>query len=110
MAKPSKTPPAPPGYEQLVRRLSEVHETVRQRVATAVNTQMLETYWQIGHDIVEFEQGGHAKAEYGAHLLENLSTDLRLQHGRGFSLSNLKRMWQLYLRYPISATLSHQLS
>jgi predicted nuclease of restriction endonuclease-like (RecB) superfamily len=110
MSNSSMIPPAPPGYEQLVRRLSEVYETGRQRIGAAINTQMLETYWQIGHDIVEFEQGGHAKAEYGAHLLENLSTDLRLRHGRGFSLSNLARMRQLYLLYPIFATLSQKLS
>jgi predicted nuclease of restriction endonuclease-like (RecB) superfamily len=102
--------PPHPDYTDLVRRLSDVYARGRERAATAVNTTMLETYWQIGHDIVVFEQGGKTKAEYGAHLLENLSADLRQMHGRGFSLSNLKRMRQIYLRYPISATLSHQLS
>lgn len=99
-----------PDYEHLVRRLSEVYEAGRRRAAVAVNTNMLETYWQIGHDIVEFEQGGKAKAQYGTQLLDNLSADLRLLHGRGFSHSNLARMRQFYLQYPIFATLSQKLS
>ncbi len=60
--------------------------------------------------IVEFEQDGNVKAKYGNKLLENLSKDLSLLHGRGFSLSNIKRMRQFYTQYPISATVSHQLS
>jgi predicted nuclease of restriction endonuclease-like (RecB) superfamily len=59
---------------------------------------------------VEFEQGGHTKAVYGQKLLENLSKDLSLLHGKGFSISNIKRMRQFYTLYPIGATLPHQLS
>jgi hypothetical protein len=51
---------------------------------------LLETNWQIGQYIVEFEQEGSHKAEYGKKLLENLSKDLLLLHGKGFSLSNIK--------------------
>jgi predicted nuclease of restriction endonuclease-like (RecB) superfamily len=71
---------------------------------------MTETYWKIGHDIVEYEQGGKAKAAYGKALLANLSRDLTLRHGRGFSRSNLVYMRLLYLRYPIGQKPSHQLS
>ena len=71
---------------------------------------MTETYWKIGHDIVEYEQGGKAKAGYGKALLAKLSRDLTLRHGRGFSRSNLIRFRQFYLAYPIGATASHQLS
>jgi predicted nuclease of restriction endonuclease-like (RecB) superfamily len=71
---------------------------------------MVQTYWEIGQYIVEFEQGGSLKAKYGKALLENLSKDLSLQHGKGFSLSNLKRMRQLYEVYPNSAELPHQLT
>jgi predicted nuclease of restriction endonuclease-like (RecB) superfamily len=70
----------------------------------------LEAYWAIGKYIVEFEQKGSTKAEYGKKLLENLSRDLSLMHGKGFSLSNLKRMRQLYGSYSIGAKPSHQLS
>jgi predicted nuclease of restriction endonuclease-like (RecB) superfamily len=82
----------------------------QKKAVVAINKYHLDTYWQIGQYIVEFEQGGKAKAEYGKGLIENLSKDLSLLHGRGFSLSNLKRMRQFYLVYPISAKPSHQLS
>lgn len=65
---------------------------------------------QIGQYVVEFEQGGNTKAAYGKALLENLSKDLSLRHGKGFSLSNMNRMRQLYTQFPICATLSHKLS
>jgi predicted nuclease of restriction endonuclease-like (RecB) superfamily len=99
-----------PDYNTLLQQISTTYEQGRQRSAAAVNTNMLETYWQIGHDIVEFEQGGKSKAQYGLHLLESLSKDLSLLHGKGFSLSNVKRMRQFYRCYPIGATVSHQLS
>jgi hypothetical protein len=70
----------------------------------------METYWQVGQQIVEFEQGGQAKAEYGAGLISRLAKDLTLRHGRGFSRSNLKGMRQFYLAYPKSQTLSGFLS
>ena len=60
--------------------------------------------------IVEYEQGGKAKGDYGKALLDNLSRDLTLLHGRGFSRSNLVYMRLLYLRYPISQKLSDLLS
>jgi predicted nuclease of restriction endonuclease-like (RecB) superfamily len=71
---------------------------------------MTETYWQIGHDIVEFEQGGKIRADYGKALLNNLSRDLKLLHGKGFSRSNLSRFRQFYLAYPKCAKASHILS
>ena len=52
---------------------------------------------EIGQHIVEFEQGGNTKAEYGDKLLERLSKDLSLKHGKGFSLSNINRFRQFYL-------------
>ncbi|MGD0090510.1 MAG: PDDEXK nuclease domain-containing protein, partial [Planctomycetota bacterium] len=66
--------------------------------------------WQIGHDIVEFEQGGKVRADYGAALLTSLSRDLTLRHGKGFSRSNVIRIRQLYLAYPKGAKASHLLS
>jgi len=54
-------------------------------IGVAVNTEMLIAYWEIGKDIVEFEQGGKLKAEYGKALLVNLSKDLILRYGKGFS-------------------------
>ncbi len=67
---------------------------------------MVETYWQIGQYIVEFEQLGKFKAEYGKALLTNLSKDLSLAHGKGFSLSNVYLMRLFFIKYPIFQTVS----
>ena len=98
------------GYQKLVTRISDVYTTGRVRAEQAVNAHITATYWQIGHDIVEFEQDGKARAEYGKALLKNLARDLTLRHGKGFSHSNLVRMRLLYVEYPISAKPSHLLS
>jgi len=97
-------------YQHLVNQISKTYLQGQKKAVVAINSYHLETYWQIGQYIVEFEQGGKAKAEYGKGLIEKLSKDLSLLHGRGFSLSNLKRMRQFYITYPISAKPSHQLS
>lgn len=97
-------------YKSLLTNISEAYQNGQAKAYNAVNTYLLETYWKIGQYIVEFEQGGKAKAEYGKALLESLSKDLSLQLGKGFSLSNLKRIRQFYLKYSISAIVSHQLS
>ena len=99
-----------PDYQRLLGRISEIYTTGRMRAHQAINAHITETYWQIGHDIVEFEQGGNVRAEYGKALLENLSRDLSLRHGKGFSRSNVSRFRQFYLAYSICATASHKLS
>jgi hypothetical protein len=97
-------------YSHLVSQISRIFVQGQQKAVLAVNTFLVETYWKIGQYIVEYEQGGKDKAEYGKGLLEKLSKDLSLLHGKGFSLSNVKRMRQFYIAYPISAELPHQLS
>ena len=99
-----------PDYEHLLVTISDTYISGQVKATQAVNTQLLETYWQIGQHIVEFEQGGNARAEYGKALISNLAKDLSLLHGKGFSASNVKRFRQFYLAYPIGATVSHQLS
>ena len=97
-------------YQSLLGKISEVYTTGQVRAAQAVNVHITETYWQIGRDIVEFEQEGHARAAYGKGLLDRLSRDLSSRHGKGFSRSNVVRIRQFYLTFPKGATLSHQLS
>lgn len=97
-------------YQSLLQRIASRYEQGRSNIASYVNTEIVNTYWQIGQYIVEFEQGGNAKATYGKGLLENLSKDLSLAYGKGFSLSNIKRMRQFYTVFPNSATVSHQLN
>ncbi|MDP1698203.1 MAG: PDDEXK nuclease domain-containing protein [Xanthomonadaceae bacterium] len=98
------------GYRQLLQQISDTYTQGRVQAVQAVNTRLIETYWQVGRHIVEFEQAGQLRAEYGKALVQNLAADLSLRHGRGFSRSNLIRFRQFYLAYPKSATLSHQLT
>jgi len=97
-------------YSNLISRISAMYAQARENVVSAVNRYLVESYWQIGKYIVEFEQGGKAKAGYGAALLENLSRDLSLMHGKGFSRSNLNYMRQVYTTYPICEEIPHKLS
>jgi predicted nuclease of restriction endonuclease-like (RecB) superfamily len=97
-------------YQALLERISRRYVQGQAQAVRSVNESIIVTNWEIGQYIVEYEQEGKRKAEYGKKLLENLSRDLRLLHGRGFSLSNLKRMRQFYIIFPIGAKLSHQLS
>jgi len=97
-------------YHQLVSQISKAFIRGQKSAVLAVNSYLIETYWKIGQYIVEYEQGGNKKAEYGEKLLENLSKDLSFLHGKGFSLSNIKRMRQFYQSFPIGAELPHQLS
>lgn len=106
MSKPSKNK----DYQGLIEKIGETYQSAKSRIVTAVNTEMLQAYWEIGKNIVEFEQGGKLKADYGKALLENLSKDLSIRYGRGFSRSNLTYMRILYGKYPICETLSHQLT
>ncbi len=97
-------------YEVLLDRISEAYTKGRNNAAIAVNQYLVDTYWNIGQYIVEFEQEGNLRAEYGKELLPKLSKDLSLTLGKGFSLSNLIRMRQFYSTYPISEKPSHLLS
>jgi predicted nuclease of restriction endonuclease-like (RecB) superfamily len=72
----------------------------RRAAYTAVNSAMVAAYWQIGRRIVEEEQGGATKANYGEGLLKALSKDLTAEFGKGFSLANLKNFRKFYLTFP----------
>lgn len=94
-------------YNHLLDNISQTFTHGKVRAFNAANIALVETYWKIGQHIVEFEQDGKAKAEYGAGLLEKLSKDLSLKLGKG--LSNIKRFRQFYLTYQKGAELPHQL-
>jgi len=97
-------------YSNLVSSIAQTLEHGRNMAARAVNTQLLQTYWQIGQYIVEYEQNGSDRATYGKLLIDTLAKDLSVIHGKGFSRSNLIYMRLLYLKYPISEKPSHLLS
>ncbi|WP_289029427.1 PDDEXK nuclease domain-containing protein [uncultured Algoriphagus sp.] len=98
------------GYTSLKKEISQLLIAGREQAGRAVNTILVQTYWQIGRHIVEFEQGGEAKSEYGSNLLDRLSRDLTLEFGKGFSRSNLFQIRNLYINFPKIQTLSGQLS
>ena len=97
-------------YNKLIFEIGDLLEKGRKAAFKSVNTILVETYWHIGKQIVEYEQKGKEKAEYGSSLLKRLSSDLKLKHGKGFSRSNLQYMRLLYLIYPKCQTLSGKLS
>lgn len=80
----------------------------RSRVYQTINTTMTETYYQIGSRIVEEEQGGKTRAEYGKGLLKELSLELTCEFGKGFSVDNLEKMRKFYLAFPKSETVSRK--
>lgn len=97
-------------YNQSVDLIGNVLEEGRGRAGKAVNSILVHTYWQVGKHIVEFEQGGSSKSEYGSELLNKLSKNLTLAYGKGFSRSNLYMIRKLYFTFPKIQTLSGQLS
>lgn len=108
MKKPAAQP-KPAAYPRLITGIGTLLEESRRSVVRAANCFMTATYWEIGRRIVEFEQGGKRRAEYGDELLERLSRDLTERHGRGFSGTNLKKYRQFFLLNPnIRPTLSDE--
>jgi predicted nuclease of restriction endonuclease-like (RecB) superfamily len=97
-------------YQNLLNKISQDYIQGQVQAVVSVNGTIISTNWNIGKHIIEYEQGGKQKAKYGAKLLENLSKDLTLRHGKGFSRSNLNYMRLFYLFFPICETLSHKLS
>ena len=81
----------------------------RNKVYSAVNTEMLNLYWNIGKIIMEIQQGDE-RASYGDAVLEKLSEKLTDEFGKGFSKRNLERMRKFYIYFPIATTVSSQLS
>ena len=87
----------------------EIHDLLhkaRQNIISNVNSTMTKTYFLIGKRIVEEEQDGNKRAEYGKKLMKTLSEKLTKEFGRGFSQRNLEQMRTFYLRYSISQTVS----
>jgi len=100
----------PPQDNKLLDSVRALLAQSRQNVVTTVNSVMVQTYWQIGYLIVEHEQQGQSRAEYGKALLKGLSKSLTAEFGKGFDTSNLRYMRLVYLAFPICDSLRHELS
>lgn len=94
----------------LLQNIGTALNNGRQKAVNQVNRAIVETNWNIGRYIVEYEQAGHEKAEYGSEILKRLSHDLIERYGKGFGMSNVNKMRKLYLTFPILQTLSAKLS
>ncbi len=98
------------GVEPLYGRIQAILAEARSQAWRAVNSAMVAAYWEIGRAIVEDEQHGRDRAEYGEQLLAGLSQRLKSEFGQGFDRTNLHRMKLFYLSYPIRDALRHELS
>jgi predicted nuclease of restriction endonuclease-like (RecB) superfamily len=95
----------------MLSRVVRLIDEARRASARTVNALMTATYWSIGRHIVELEQQGKSRADYGEELLKRFASDLTKRYGRGFQVDNLQRMRLFYLAYPapqIYATLSRK--
>ena len=97
-------------YAQLVSQISDLWDNARTQAISAVNTSLLTASWHTGEYIVEYEQKGQLKAEYGKQLLTNLSKDLTHRLGKGYSRSNLFNMRLFYTHFPKIQTVPGKLS
>ncbi len=80
-----------------IQEVKQILAQARQKAYSAVNTAMLEAYWDVGKRIVEQEQSGEQRANYGEEVLKSLSKELTQEFGKGFSLTNLKNIRKFYM-------------
>ncbi|MDO4171988.1 MAG: PDDEXK nuclease domain-containing protein [Prevotellaceae bacterium] len=102
--------------QEMIKDMGNLYDSIRMvlqqarsRAAVAVNSAMVEAYWNVGRLIVQ-AQGGDSKATYGDGLINVISKRLTDELGKGFDASNLRNMRQFYLTFPICDTVCHKLS
>src|ERR1700679_673985 len=87
------------GYDALVGGIAQVLDAGRSHAAWTLNSIVSAAYWEVGRRIVEFEQAGRARADYGERVIEQLSLDLRNRCGGGFGRSLLFQIRAFHLAY-----------
>ena len=97
-------------YENIYAEVREAILSARSRVYRAANSAMVQSYWSIGRIIVEHEQGGAERAEYGQGLIKELSHRLTAEFVRGFTETNLRYMRLFYMAFPNHHALRDELS
>ena len=98
------------GYKNLIQNIGVILDEGRKQAYKTVNNILVKTYWKVGEKIVEFEQKGEEKAEYGTKLLDKLAADLKSQFGKGFSRRNVLDMRRFYVVYSKWQAVSAELS
>ena len=99
-----------PSFEGFYKRIKEILDTARSRVYQTVNFEMVQAYWNIGKEIIEEEQKGKSRAEYGTSLLKGLSERLFKEYGKGFDESNLRNIRKFYIVFQKRDALRPELS
>jgi len=94
----------------LLEDIKTILQTAQQHLQQTVNTTMVQTYWNIGRLIVEDEQQGKERAEYGKKQLEEIADTLTQEFGKGFNTRNLRNMRQFYKTFPIWQSVNAKLS
>ncbi len=97
-------------YTELLDNIGSTLQRARENAVKAVNNELVKANWEIGQYIVEYEQQGKEKADYGSALLTNLAKDLKIKYGKGFSKSNIYLCRQFYIKYQKFQTVSGKLS
>lgn len=101
---------ADPRLQPLLAELAELIRQARQQAVRAVDAIQVQTCWEVGRHIVEFEQAGQARAAYGKNLLTTLAKGLTAEFGKGFDATNLRHMRAFFLAFPIRDALRRELS
>ena len=96
--------------QNLYAGIRDILLTARNKVYRAANSEMVQAYWNIGRLIVEHEQNGNTRAEYGKQLLQQLSERLSAEFGKGFDETNLRKMRQFYRTFPVIEDLKPEVS
>ncbi len=95
---------------RLFERVCEILEESKSNIARSINTEMVRAYWLIGQAIVEDEQHGEVRADYGKQIIESLAERLKVEGLKGFQSRNLWRMRDFYLKFPNMNALRSELS
>lgn len=96
--------------DNLYQRIREILESARNKVYRTANFEMVQAYWNVGREIVEEEQNGKERADYGTYLLIELSARLTKEYGKGFDESNLRNIRKFYTVFSKCDALRHELS
>lgn len=94
----------------LYQEVREIITSARQNAVRSVDSCRVQMYWKIGRRILEEEQKGKERADYGSYLLKNLAKKLEPEYGSGFSVRQLEMCRQFYRMYPIANTVCSQLN
>jgi len=97
-------------YSNIIKEIKGIIHKARYNAFKSLNTEMLKAYFEIGRKIVEQEQKGKKRAEYGRNLINQLSKELMQEFRKGFDVTNLRRMRRFYILYKKWETLSPKLT